>query len=316
VVTACRSGQTGQLRILVLAGGTSAERDVSLESGHAVAETLLQRGHSVQILDPALTPLSTATDSDIILPMLHGTGAEDGTLQHQLEQHGIPWLGSSAAASALTFSKSATRQALAAAGLPVAPGCTATADDTPASIEQAARALGTPLVVKPSAQGSSIGISVVHSWDQLPDALELAFRWGPQIVLERWIAGREITVPVIDGQLFPAIEILPARPWYDYQAKYGDLQTRYQPNPKGLPDALLPAVLRAVQLCGVSAISRTDLRVAPDGTFCILEINTVPGMTSHSLVPMSIAAAGWDAGELLELLLWRRLQSQAAGAAA
>lgn len=316
MVTPCGSGQPCQLRILVLAGGTSAEREVSLESGQAVAQALLRRGHAVRILDPARTPLSAATDIDIILPMLHGTGAEDGTLQRELEQLGIPWLGSSAEASALTFSKSAARQALAAAGLPVAPGFTATADANSAQIRQAAQSLGTPLVVKPSAQGSSIGITLVHSLDQLPGALEMAFRWGPQIVIERWIPGREITVPVIDGQLFPAIEILPARPWYDYQAKYRDLHTQYQPNPAGLPDALLPAVLRAVQVCGVSAISRTDLRLAPDGTFCILEINTVPGMTSHSLVPLSIAAAGRDPGEVLEMLLYRRLQPLPAGAAA
>ncbi len=313
---------TSRLRILLLAGGTSAERDVSLESGHSVARALSHRGHSVHLLDPACTPLSgitgnaAGTDIDIILPLLHGTGAEDGTLQRELEQQPIPWLGSSAAASALTFSKSATRKKLAMAGLPVAPGFTATADTPPTTVREHAEILGLPLVVKPSEQGSSIGISCVHDWGQLPDALRTAFHWGPEIVVERWIAGRELTVPVIDGQLFPAVEILPERPWYDYEAKYRDQQTRYQTAPAGLPNDLLPAVLQAVTVCGVSAISRTDLRLAPDGTFCILEINTVPGMTSHSLVPMSIEAAGQDVGEVLELLLWRRLQTPTTKAAA
>ncbi|MFM7055839.1 MAG: D-alanine--D-alanine ligase [Planctomycetota bacterium] len=306
----------GQLRILLLAGGTSAERDVSLESGHCVAETLRQRGHCVQILDPACTPLSAAADVDIILPMLHGTGAEDGTLQRELERQSIPWLGSSPAASALTFSKSATRQTLAMAGLPVAPGFSATAETHAALIRQNAERLGLPLVVKPSQQGSSIGITLVQSWSQFPEALQVAFQWGPEIVVERWVSGRELTVPVIDQELFPAIEILPERPWYDYEAKYQDQLTRYQTAPAGLPDDLLPTVLRAVNVCGVSAISRTDLRLAPDGTFCILEINTIPGMTSHSLVPLSIAAAGRELGELLEMLLWRRLQTQTTKAAA
>jgi D-alanine-D-alanine ligase len=304
------------LRILLLAGGASAEREISLESGRAVADTLHRRGHLVRIQDPAEIPLSAVQNIDIILPLLHGAGGEDGTLQRQLERTGTAWIGSSAQASALTFSKSATRQMLSSAGLPIASGFTARAGADAQTVIRSAAPLGLPLVVKPSEQGSSIGITIVQALNDLPPALETAFCWGREAIVERWIPGREITIPVIDGQLFPAVEILPGRPWYDYDAKYHDDQTQYRTHPEGLPPALFSAVQRAVAVCGVSAISRTDLRLEPDGRFSILEINTIPGMTSHSLVPMSVAAAGRDLGELLEDLMWRRLENVPSGAAA
>lgn len=310
------SRRFGLLRILLLAGGASAEREISEESGRAVAQMLQRRGHLVRLHDPAAAPLSAVEDIDVIFPLLHGAGGEDGTLQRELERGGIPWIGSSAKASALTFSKSATRLMLSSAGLPVASGFTARADEDSLTTMQSALPIGLPLVVKPSEQGSSIGITIVHAWRDFPAALETAFRWGCEAIVERWIPGREITVPVIDGQLFPAVEILPGRSWYDYDAKYRDDRTQYQTNPEGLPETLFSAVQRAITVCGVSAISRTDLRLEPDGRFSILEINTIPGMTSHSLVPMSIAAAGRDPGELLEELLWRRLENASSGAAA
>lgn len=306
----------GSLSILVLSGGGSAEREISLESGRAVAGALLRRGHAVRLHDPACTPLSGLADIDVILPLLHGTGGEDGALQSELERLRIPWLGSSAAASALTFSKSATRRKLGEAGLPTADGFTACAGADQRVIALQAEALGLPLVVKPSEQGSSIGITIVSDMKDFPEALATAYRWGSEVIVERWIPGREITVPVIDGELFPAVEILPGRPWYDYEAKYRDEQTRYVTNPASLPAGLLEAVQRAVATCGVSAISRTDLRLAADGCFYILEINTIPGMTSHSLVPMSIGAAGREVGEVLEALLWRRVCAVRSGAAA
>ena len=309
--------RNGPWRILILAGGASAERQVSLDSGMTVAEALTRRGHQVQLLDPALAPLpATDSDIDVLLPMLHGTGGEDGCLQRELERIGIPWLGSSAESSALTFNKSTTRRVLATAGIPIAPGGSLFAGCSPCDVDQLVETLGYPLVIKPAEQGSSIGVSIVESVRQLQPALDAAFHWGDEVLLEKWIGGREITVPVIDGQLYPAIEILPERPWFDYQAKYCDEQTRYLANPAGIPAELCKAVVRACAVCGVSAITRTDVRLASDGSFCILEINTIPGMTSHSLVPMSIAAAGRDSAEVLEELLWQRLQPQAAGAAA
>jgi D-alanine-D-alanine ligase len=303
--------------VLILAGGSSAERQVSLESGHAAAAELTRRGHRVRLADPASVPLTAVCCGiDVILPLVHGTGGEDGVLQRELDQLGIPWLGSSAQSSALTFSKAATRRVLAEAGLPIAEGGSLLEGCSDAEVSQLVSRLGYPLVVKPSEQGSSIGVTKVSCPGELPAALETAFTWGREAVLERWIAGREITVPVLDGELFPAVEILPGRQWFDYQAKYEDEGTRYCVSPAGLPAGLPAAVQRACAVCGVSAITRTDLRLAADGGFCILEINTIPGMTSHSLVPKSILAAGRSVGEVLEELLWRRMQRAAAGAAA
>ena len=304
-----------RLRIVVLAGGDSAEREVSLDSGRNVVDVLQQRGHDVQLLDPAKSPFSSIpTDTDIVLPMLHGTGAEDGVLQTQLDQLGIPWLGSSAEASRLTFSKIATRTTLQAAGLLVPPGVALNRISSPSLIHEAARCVGYPLVVKPSEQGSSVGVSIVHQESQLDDAVREATHWCPRFLIEQFIVGREITVPVINGVVFPAIEIVPSGAWYDYQAKYHDEQTQYRVSPPGLPDSLNESVLRACRVCNVSAISRTDLRVDASGRCWILEINTIPGMTSHSLVPMSARALGISLGELCEQTLLEKLNRPTAAA--
>ena len=304
-----------RLRIVVLAGGDSAEREVSLDSGRNVVDALQQRGHDVQLLDPAKSPFSSIpTDTDIVLPMLHGTGAEDGVLQTQLDQLGIPWLGSSAEASRLTFSKIATRTTLQAAGLLVPPGVALNRISSPSLIHEAARCVGYPLVVKPSEQGSSVGVSIVHQESQLDDAVREATHWCPRFLIEQFIVGREITVPVINGVVFPAIEIVPSGAWNDYQAKYHDEQTQYRVSPPGLPDSLNESVLRACRVCDVSAISRTDLRVDASGRCWILEINTIPGMTSHSLVPMSARALGISLGELCEQTLLEKLNRPTAAA--
>ena len=298
----------GRLQIIVLAGGISAEREVSLESGKNVAAALQARGHHVDLLDPEQRLLSEfRLKADAIVPMLHGTGGEDGTLQRQLETIGIPWIGSSSAASALTFNKQATRQLLQQEGLPIADGVVVHRSQAWSDIRQATATIGFPVVVKPTEQGSSVGISLVASQDRLPSAIEAALAWGPDCLVEKYIPGREITVPIVDGAVFPAVEILTKGPWYDYAAKYQDDATQYRVAPTHLPLGLTEAVQRACRVCGVSGISRTDLRLMQDGRFCILEINTIPGMTSHSLVPMSAAFLGIDTGELMETLIRRRL---------
>ena len=292
------------LRIVVLAGGESAEREVSLESGACVAAALKQRGHRVLQFDPAILALHEIPRStDVILPMLHGTGGEDGTLQRELERLGIPWLGSSATASALTFDKVATREILANAGLPVAPGLALPRNASSESIKNASRQIGYPQVVKPAAQGSSVGISIVDSELEIESAAAEAAGWGEVFLIEKFIEGREITVPVINGDAFPPVEILPSARWYDYAAKYTDETTRYDVAAKNLPANLTEIVLAACKICGVTGISRTDLRVDATGRPWILEINTIPGMTSHSLVPMSARARGIGIGELCEQLL-------------
>lgn len=299
----------GRLQIIVLAGGISAEREVSLESGRNVVAALQARGHHVALLDPEHRSLSDLRlKADAIVPMLHGTGGEDGTLQRQLEASGIPWIGSSSAASALTFNKQATRERLRQHGLPIAEGVVVRQSLPWSEIRQAATNIGFPVVVKPTEQGSSVGISLVPSADRLQSAIEAALVWGPECLVEKYVPGREITVPIVDGTVFPAVEILTAGPWYDYVAKYQDEATQYRVAPENLPSGLTEAVQRACRACGVSGISRTDLRLMQDGRFCFLEINTIPGMTSHSLVPMSAAFLGIDTGELMETLIRRRLK--------
>lgn len=168
--------RTGPWRILVLAGGASAERQVSLDSGTAVAECLARRGHHVRLLDPAHEPLpETHAETDVILPLLHGTGGEDGVLQRELDRIQIPWLGSSAESSALTFNKSAARRALISAGIPVAPGGSLFSGCSRSEVEYLVETVGYPLVVKPAAQGSSIGVSIVQSAEGLP------LRWSPPL---------------------------------------------------------------------------------------------------------------------------------------
>ena len=296
------------LHIAVLSGGDSSEREVSLDSGRCVADALQQRGHTVDLFDPALAALEDLSGStEIILPMLHGTGAEDGTLQLRLDQLGIPWLGSSAESSRLTFDKIATRAALRAAGLPIAPGVAmrdAMSDD---EIFSVSRFVGFPQVIKPAAQGSSVGVSIVRTGSEVIAAVREVRRWGNRFLIEQYIPGREVTVPVIDDCVFPAVEILPSAEWYDYFAKYKDDSTRYRVAPPDLPADLSEIVRAACRVCGVTAISRTDLRIDGTGRCCILEINTIPGMTSHSLVPMSAGSLGISSGELCEQLLMKRL---------
>lgn len=300
-----------RLRIAVLLGGNSAEREVSLESGRNVAAALEQRGHQVVRLDPGCETLESLVGRvDIVLPMLHGTGAEDGSLQRQLEELQIPWLGSSSEASALTFDKVATRERLSSFGLPVPAGFALHRSHHFSGFVPDIASHGWPIVVKPSAQGSSVGVTIVHVEDELTAAIDEAFRWGDVILIEKFIAGRELTVPVIDGDVFPAVEIIPSRSWYDYAAKYSDNATRYVVNPPDLPSDMSATVSRACHVCGVTGISRTDLRLDADGRFWILEINTIPGMTSHSLVPMSAASLGISIGELCESLLLKRLRQE------
>ncbi len=296
--------QCGPLRIVVLAGGVSAEREVSLASGACVAAALKQRGHRVLRFDPAILALHEIPRStDVILPMLHGTGGEDGTLQRELDRLGIPWPGSSAEASALTFDKVATREVLANAGLPVAPGLALPRNASSELIINVSRQIGYPQVVKPAAQGSSVGISIVDSEREIKAAASEAARWGEIFLIEKYIEGREVTVPVINGEVFPVVEILPSARWYDYSAKYTDETTRYDIAPKNLPANLNGIVLAGCKACGVTGISRTDLRVDSEGQAWILEINTIPGMTAHSLVPMSVSARGIGIGQLCEQLL-------------
>lgn len=297
------------MKILVLAGGTSPERDVSLQSGRCVAEALIQRGHTVDQLDPQNVSLSEldATRWDIAVPMVHGTGGEDGVLQRCLLQSGLPYAGSSPQASELTFDKIRTKDLLKRHDIAVPDGVVATRSHLSSALKADLEGLGSAVVTKPSCQGSSVGISIVRTPDQLPAALELAFQYGDECLIERFIEGREVTVAVVDGTALPALEIVPAVSWYDYHAKYADDRTEYRFEGRISSNRLGDIATRACEICGVSAIARVDFRVDSDGRALLLEINTIPGMTSHSLVPKAALRAGLSLGELLEQVIRKRL---------
>ncbi|MEZ6125392.1 MAG: D-alanine--D-alanine ligase [Planctomycetaceae bacterium] len=305
-------------RVLVLAGGASAERDVSLESGRNVAAALREGGHQVDLLDSIeLTEGRLDPERwDVVFPVVHGTGGEDGELQRTLAASGMLYIGSSAEASELTFDKCRTNRFLADHGIVVPPGCVLSVEDsTEVHLEMIHRILRTcpriserpQWVVKPARQGSSIGVSMIADERRLPEAIELAFQYDRNCLVEEYIGGREVTVPVIDGQTYPAIEIQPATEWYDYTAKYSDDRTQYRILPEEDCRPLHEIARRACEVCGVTGMARVDFRVAEDGRRFVLEINTVPGMTTHSLVPMSARAAGMSLCELCERLILHRL---------
>ncbi|MEZ6132318.1 MAG: D-alanine--D-alanine ligase [Planctomycetaceae bacterium] len=303
------------MKILVLAGGDSAERDVSLDSGQCVADALQALGHDVDLRDPATVPVSTWHDRpwDIVFPVVHGTGGEDGRLQSELLAAGLPYVGSSVAASELTFDKIRTNTLLRNHGVAVPENRIIKQTSLTAEVLNDLGDFASfesdsgGVVTKPPRQGSSIGVSIVLQESQLTAALDLAFQYDDVCLVERFIAGREWTVPVIDGTAFPAIEIRTAVDWYDYDAKYQDERTQYVVSPTDEPLSLRSTAVRACEICGVAGIARVDFRVDAAGEPWLLEVNTVPGMTSHSLVPKSAAAAGFSLGQLCEATIRHRL---------
>lgn len=298
------SSQSRSDRVLVILGGDSPERAVSLESGQAVLKALAGAGYTVGLWDPAETAAEqlNPSDWDVAFPMLHGTGGEDGQVHQHLQAMGLPWVGCSIDGSSLTFDKSLTRERLQAHDVPVPRGCTVTSVDAP--LPQVF-----PVVVKPARQGSSIGISLVHHEDQWVPALREALALSSDVVVESYIAGRELSVPVIDGEVFPVVEIAVRDGWYDYHNKYEADTTSYCVAPSDVPSDLGQLALRACQVCDVEGIMRVDFRLDENGRSFILEINTIPGMTAHSLVPMSAAFVGMSLSELCDRSVQHRLSS-------
>ncbi|MCP4786465.1 MAG: D-alanine--D-alanine ligase [Fuerstiella sp.] len=297
------------LNILVLAGGTSAERDISLKSGCCVADALRETEHHVDVVDPRDTAVESLQQGrwDIAVPMVHGTGGEDGVLQRQLLKAGIPYVGSSPDASELTFDKIRTNRLLRESNIVVPDGIVVDSRHSLQANCQAVSAFAGNVVTKPPRQGSSLGISIVQHAEQVEAALMLAFQFDTECLVERFIPGREVTVPVVDGTALPSIEIYPAVQWYDYQAKYADDRTEYRVSPEGLPNALPQIAATACNICGVAGIVRVDFRVDEQGQPWLLEVNTVPGMTTHSLVPKAAAAVGLSLGELCQQAIATRL---------
>ncbi len=306
------------LRVVVLQGGTSAEREISLQSGAAVAAALSERGHHVCPIDPAET-LLTSVDwprFDAAFIALHGRFGEDGGVQALLDGWGVPYTGSDATASRLAFSKSASKERFAACDVPTPAYRLVHISDSLRHLWQAAEGLGYPLVMKPDASGSSLGVSLVDDPGQLQAAAERCFEHGSFGLLERAVAGTEWTLAVVDGERLPLIQIEPQQAFYDFAAKYEDGETGYC-----FDSDVSPELLRAIEEAGAAAcravgtrgIARADLRVDAALNPWVLEVNTVPGLTDHSLVPKAAARHGWPLGELCERAVRLCLQDRLGG---
>lgn len=282
-------------RVLVVAGGNSGEREVSLESGRTAAAALRDAGYQVAIWDPAAEPAGDCDFSrwDIAFPMLHGAGGEDGVLHQTLQKAGLPWVGPGIEASRLTFDKAKTRERLIAHGIPVAGGQTIQSVDGPLPAVF-------PVVVKPARQGSSLGISVVSRAEDWFAALEKALALDSDVVVENYIEGREVSIPVIYGDVFPVVEIVLTDGWYDYQNKYVSDAAEYHVSPSGLPDELCSLAAEACDACDAVGVLRVDFRIDSQGTPYVLEINTIPGMSDHSLVPLSVTGRGWSLAQFCD----------------
>ena len=316
------------MRIAVLLGGTSAERDVSLASGIRIADALRESGHAVTCVDPAiglLTPVEESAlrrnaiavappslealerisqssfspmlatmpavrEADVVFLALHGGHGEDGTVQALLDLAGVAYTGSGHLASAVAMDKDLSKILFRAAGVPTADWLMAPA--TEAEIRQQ---LGLPVVVKPSKQGSTVGLTVVKSWDQLDAAIAEAARYDDEVMIERFIAGREFTVGVLVDDVLPVGEIIAKHEIYDYECKYTAGMAREE-FPAKLEAAQTVQVqayaLRAFRALKLRSYARIDFRLGGDGVFYCLEANTLPGMTALSLIPQAAAAAG------------------------
>lgn len=298
-----------QEKIAVLLGGTSAEREVSLNSGNAVLVALRKQGYDAHPIDPKTFPVATLKEQgfDRVFNILHGRGGEDGTMQGLLEQIGLPYTGCGVMASALTMDKMRTKMLWKAFGLPVAEMEIVTTENrvnlNPMAV---VKKLGLPLMVKPSLEGSSVGLTKVKTVEELESAVDFALKFDRTVLIEEWLAGDEFTVPVLDGEVLPSIKIVPEGEFYDYDAKYISDNTQYF-CPAGLTEAreqeLRRLVKQAYDVVGCRGWSRIDVMADAEGKFRLVEVNTNPGMTSHSLFPKSAATVGYSFKQLVEKIL-------------
>nr|WP_299240281.1 D-alanine--D-alanine ligase [uncultured Halomonas sp.] len=298
-------------RVVVLYGGNSAEREVSLNSGKAVLAALQKTGLDVQGYDLAAGGLSKleALAPDRVFIALHGRGGEDGTLQGALELLGIPYTGSGVLASALGMDKQRTKHLWRSLDLPTPPSITL---EPNADWEQVVERLGLPLVVKPVHEGSTLGISIVDSLEALKSAYREAARFDAMVMAERFVSGEEYTVSLLGNRVLPAIRVEVPNGFYDYEAKYHSNETLYH-IPCGLSgeqeQELGQLCLRAFEALGCRGWGRVDVMRDAQGEFWLLEVNTVPGMTDHSLVPQAAAHAGINFEELVLRILATSLEA-------
>jgi len=306
-----KAGQYG--RVAVVMGGRSAERDISLLSGGAVLDSLLRSGIDAVGIDADMTLLQKLRNEkvDRVFIMLHGRDGEDGKLQGALEWMGLPYTGSGVLASALAMDKIRSKLIWQRLGI-----------NTPAFVElredsdfpQVLRNLG-PCFVKPVSEGSSIGIGGAETVAELHEAFKRAYAFDKAVMAESWIRGREFTVALLDDKVLPVIELKSANSFYDYEAKYLSDKTQYL-CPCELSHAdtamLQQMSLEAYRALGCSGWGRVDAMQDANGQFWLLEVNTAPGMTSHSLVPMAARANGLDFDTLVMRVLHTSMQAKGA----
>lgn len=298
--------RTKPLNITVMLGGPSAEREVSLRSGTAVAKALRGLGHRVTELDPAKPGWSLPSNTQAVFLALHGTYGEDGTVQRELDALQVPYTGCDAESSRVAFDKHLAKLKLAAAGVP-------TPRSTLLSSAQAVWPAGwlPPLVLKPVRQGSSVGLRFVDHEEQWVDAVAHAFRFDSQVLVEERIIGRETTVGILDGKALPIVEVRPRTGVYDYMSKYTAGASEYlcpAPFDEHTTAQIQSAGLAALKAIGGRDYARVDVMVRADGQPTVLEVNTLPGMTETSLLPKAAAAAGLGYGELCEQMVWLALR--------
>lgn len=293
-------------RVAVLMGGTSAEREVSLDSGRNVLEALRARGIDAHAVDgiPALIEALIAGKYDRVFNILHGGDGENGVLQGLLQSLDVPYTGPGVLASALTLDKIRTKQVWMSAGLPTARFVRVPAGG---DLTAAARELGLPVFVKPSTEGSSVGVFRIATEDDLKPALEFAATYEGELLAEQMLTGGEFTVGILGDIALPSVRIVPASGWYDYHAKYIAEDTQYLcPGLQGEDETAIRALaLAGFRAAGCDGWSRVDVMRHADGRFMLMEINTAPGMTSHSLVPKAARQIGID----FETLCWLILET-------
>lgn len=337
------------MKITVLLGGDSPERDVSLASGMGIVEALRSRGHDVSPLDPAgqsgtdaieahigeappselpaLPPEEALNwlrspllrEADVVFVGLHGGAGEDGTVQALLESAQVSYTGTGVLGSALSMNKDRSKALFDVAGVQTAEHLLARADSGASLIEEVGQLFGFPVVVKPDNQGSSVGFSFVKEPGELTEAIEKAAFYSSGVLVERYIAGREITVAILDGKPLPVVEIVPEGGFYDYKRKYTKGTSRYVVPAEigsGIAERVKREALLAYHSICCRDYARADFRMDESGEPYCLEVNTLPGMTGLSLVPMAAKAAGIDFEELVEricLMAYERGRSGTGG---
>jgi D-alanine-D-alanine ligase len=303
-----------KLKVLVLMGGASTEREISLITGRAVAQGLADAGHDVGTydLDPGhgrdvldLVSSREAGAADAVFIALHGGEGEDGRIQAALELTGFAYTGSGPRASALCMDKSVSKTLMEYHGIATPPWTCLRPDDGRSAGEAAAAVGGLPCVVKPVDQGSTIGITIVRQEGELARAIELARRYSEIVLFEKYIGGKELSVAIVGDEAYPTVEIKPKEGFYDYERKYTKGMTLYD-CPAKIGEALSGRIedeaLRAYRMLGCEGFARVDLRLDEGGSPYFLEVNTIPGMTETSLVPMAAEARGMSFPELVDVI--------------